>query len=139
MIELIKYNKSGFTLIEITIALLILTVGLVGILTLFPVGFDAAGRAGNITIATFLAQKRIVELKLVGYDTGVVHDALPIIDGGSGTQNGTFAPDYPNYTWEADTVQEGADYQEIIVRVYWPVGANEQNIELRTYIADYGS
>ena len=57
MIEIIKYNKSAFTLIEVTIALLILAVGLVGILALFPVGFDASGRAANLTEATFLAQE----------------------------------------------------------------------------------
>ncbi|GAF87606.1 unnamed protein product, partial [marine sediment metagenome] len=76
MIELIKYHKSGFTLIEITVALLILAVGLVGILTLFPVGFDAAGRAANITKATFLAQKLIEDLKREGYDGETVQLAL---------------------------------------------------------------
>lgn len=131
--SLLKTAKSltGFTLIEITIALLILTVGLVGILALFPVGFDAAGRAGNITTATFLAQEKMEDLKREGYNGATVAAALAV------TQSRLFT-DYPNYRWEVDTNQTGSNYREVIVRVYWPAGQpNERNIELRTYIAKY--
>ena len=65
-----KYNKYGFTLIEITVALLVVAIGLVGILTLFPVGFDAAGMAGHSTVATFLAQEKLEDCKVVGYSVG---------------------------------------------------------------------
>jgi len=124
--------KFGFTLIEITIALLILAVGLVGILTLFPVGFDAAGRAGNITVATFLAQGVMEDLKREGYDSTTIEAAL------SETQHRSFS-NYPNYRGEIGANQEGPNYRQVIVRVYWPAGGpNEQNLELITYIADYG-
>lgn len=151
MIELIKYNRSGFTLIEITIALLILAVGLVGILTLFPVGFDASGRAAHITEATFLAQGLIEDLKREGYDGATVVAAIvpkatpvPVV-------SGDFEPDYPNYEYDiltfddADTGVTGL--REVIVRVYWPAvpgasqgdRATQRSVELITYIADYGS
>ncbi len=137
MIELIKYNKSGFTLIEITVALLILAVGLVGILTLFPVGFDAAGRAANITKATFLAQKLIEDLKREGYGTTVQSALTETI-----YEVDLDAP-YSNYEYEisADDSMFGslaASICEVTVTVYWPAGAdNQRSVELKTYIAKY--
>ena len=120
-------NKSGFTLIEITLALLILAVGLVGILTLFPVGFDASVRAANITKATFLAQEKIEDAKVAGYD-GVVNV--------SKTQ---FAAPYDNFEYEVavSDVIAGSLYK-VAVTVYWPFGeTNQRNVELNTYIAKY--
>lgn len=50
-----KYN-SGFTLIEILIAIGILVVGLAGILTLFPAGLKASKNAIEDTQGTLLAE-----------------------------------------------------------------------------------
>ena len=60
---MVKHNNRGFTFIEISIALLILGVGLISILALFPIGFEAAARAFTLTRATFLAQGLMEELK----------------------------------------------------------------------------
>ncbi len=49
-------TQKGFTLIEIIAALAIIGLGLVGILSLFPVGIDASRRAGDMTNATVLGQ-----------------------------------------------------------------------------------
>lgn len=56
-------KRAGFTLIEITIALLVLAIGLLGLLALFPVGFDSSRRSGEITEAALLAQSYTEALK----------------------------------------------------------------------------
>ena len=60
-------RSKGFTLLEIVIALAILVIGLVGILSLFPVGFQASRRASMLTEATIHAQQEIENFKLLGY------------------------------------------------------------------------
>jgi len=51
-----KKNESGFTLIEILVAFLIMSVGILGILVLFPVGIVASARSSNISRAAVVAR-----------------------------------------------------------------------------------
>ncbi|MFH0839678.1 MAG: type II secretion system protein [Candidatus Omnitrophota bacterium] len=129
-------NKKGFTLIEITIALLILAIGIVGILALFPVGFDASGRASSIIEATLLAQELIEDAKRVGYNGFTVGTTL----------NAIFADPHANYEYDLfthDTVVTGL--KEIVARVYWPSNGPDANgesegqrlVELSIYLAQY--
>lgn len=123
-----KSNTSAFTLIEIVIALLVLAVGLIGILSLFPVGFDALGRSSNITKATFLAQKDIEEAKRLGYGNVVA----------IGTKQPAPAP-YAEFDHRI-TVNTDPDWDEVTVEVSWPVGlaiGDQRSISITTYIADY--
>lgn len=125
-------QKSGFTLIEIVVALLILAIGLVGILTLFPVGFDSSGRAASIVEATFLAQEFIEDAKRVGYAGLTV-----------GTPKTGQCKDYLgndlNYDYDIRAYETGvAGLREVVVRIYWPTGGTTQrNVELSTYLAQY--
>lgn len=55
--------RRGFTLIEVVAALAIIGLGLVGILSLFPVGIDASKRAGELTDATILGQSVLDQIR----------------------------------------------------------------------------
>jgi Tfp pilus assembly protein PilV len=58
------YNsQAGFTLIEIGIAIFILAIGLIGILTLFPIGIDSTRRVTQDTNAAILSELAISDLK----------------------------------------------------------------------------
>ena len=59
-------NVLGFSLLEITIALVLLTVGLVSVLHLFPAGLRAGKRASFANEMTLVAQERIEEVKRIG-------------------------------------------------------------------------
>lgn len=58
---------KAFTILEVVIALAILIIGLVGILSLFPVGFNASRRASMLTKATIYAQQKMEDIKRAGY------------------------------------------------------------------------
>ncbi|MCK5306632.1 MAG: type II secretion system protein [Candidatus Omnitrophica bacterium] len=80
-------KSKGFTLLEIVIALAILVIGLVGILSLFPVGFQASRRACMLTEATIHAQQEIENFKRLGYshlDTTFTDGAASKVDGTAG-------------------------------------------------------
>jgi prepilin-type N-terminal cleavage/methylation domain-containing protein len=55
--------RRAFTLIEVIAALAIIGLGLVGILSLFPVGIDASKRAGDLTNATILGQSVLDQIR----------------------------------------------------------------------------
>ena len=121
-------SLAGFTLIEITIALLILAIGLVSLLTLFPVGFDAASRAINTTIGTLLAQELLEEAKKAGYDNV------------GGTQGGKFGAPYENFEYRVNVTSniDGLELKQVDVEVSWPAGdVNQKSVLLSTYIAKY--
>lgn len=58
----IRY-KAGFTLLEVMVAVFILGVGLLAIIHLFPIGLKASKISQDTTVASFLAQAKIEELK----------------------------------------------------------------------------
>ena len=55
--------RRAFTLIEVIAALAIIGLGLVGILSLFPVGIDASKRAGDLTNATIFGQSVLDQIR----------------------------------------------------------------------------
>jgi prepilin-type N-terminal cleavage/methylation domain-containing protein len=72
----VKHHRArrGFTLVEVIIALVILGIGLVGVIQLFPMGLRSCARAENGTRAAILAQQIMEALKADSHD-------LPIIPG----------------------------------------------------------
>jgi prepilin-type N-terminal cleavage/methylation domain-containing protein len=63
-----KNRKSGFTLLEILIAVAILAIGVVGVVNLFPVGLQAASRASTFTRVGLLVQSAVEFYRSEGYE-----------------------------------------------------------------------
>ena len=57
-----KRGHGGFSLIEVIFAILILGIGIVGILSLFVTGINAASWSGNQTFAAMEAQSLLTEV-----------------------------------------------------------------------------
>jgi type IV pilus modification protein PilV len=70
-------DNSGLTLIEIIAAVGILAVGLIAILSLFPVGLKSAQEATNVTRATLIGQSMIEEIRMkVAMQSSYDHDDI---------------------------------------------------------------
>jgi type IV pilus assembly protein PilV len=67
--ENINKKQSGFTLIEVMIALVILAVGLLALMTLQIVSIRANAFSSDMTYAGTLAQSRIEHLRNTAYDS----------------------------------------------------------------------
>lgn len=125
----INFNeRQGFTLIEIVMALAVLVIGMVGILALFPVGFQASGRAADYTKAAIFAQEKMEEIKMKGFNS-----AESETEEDEGNKEGKFA--------RRVTVADVPDYEgylkEIVVTVTWKQRGKENEKEFKTYVADY--
>lgn len=59
-------NRGGFTLIEILIAVAVLSVGLLGVASLYPVAYLNVDSGGKRTEATALAQSFLEQLQTIG-------------------------------------------------------------------------
>lgn len=56
--------KAGFSLIEISIALMVVAVGMLGVLTMFPVGLEQNQRSIEDTYAAMAAQEVFASLSM---------------------------------------------------------------------------
>lgn len=65
-------GAGGFTLIEVLIAMAIIGIGLIALVTLFPVGLRSSRLAGDFTTASFIAQQALDNIRASAqvYDPG---------------------------------------------------------------------
>lgn len=119
-------SSSGFTLIEILVAISVLAIALVMILQLFSGGLNSARIGEEYTRGIFHAREKMEEILLLkdleaGEAAGAFEDGI---------------------MWKARIVQVGPseeevetfplDTYEIQVSVRWPEGMGEREFEIRT-------
>lgn len=73
--------NKGFTLLEVMVAILVLTIGIVAILQIFPLGLNVEKASQMNTQGSLLAQEKIEEFTSKAYQDiavgTVTEDALP--------------------------------------------------------------
>ncbi len=111
------YNsQAGFTLIEIGIAIFILAIGLIGILTLFPIGIDSTRRVTQDTNAAVLSELAISDLK--------ADDIVDIL----GTLTAGTAYTYPDINnINQDKPFEDSSVNRVSARYSWQAVAKSMN------------
>ncbi|MBC8473834.1 MAG: prepilin-type N-terminal cleavage/methylation domain-containing protein [Candidatus Omnitrophica bacterium] len=124
-------NKKGFSLLELIIAVGVLAIGLVGVLQIFPVGLRASYRAGMITKASFIAQNKMEEVKMSGFDAiSAFPPKIPL----SGEEG--------DFEWEIfiddvdlDGVESDDDIRKVTVTVSWIDRNRTRSKDFVTYVA----
>lgn len=82
-------KQSGFTLIEVMIALVILATGLLALMTMQIVSIRANAFSSEMTYASMLAQSRFEQIRNTPYASiaaGTVNDTVPASDATKGTE-----------------------------------------------------
>lgn len=123
-------RKDGFSLLELIIAIGVLAIGLVGVLQIFPVGLRASQRSGMVTKAAFLAQNKIEEVKMAGFDAIT---ALPPKIPLAGRDE--------DFDWEIsidkvdlDGLENNDNIRKIIVTVNWIERSKTRSKDFITYV-----
>ncbi len=129
----IVYYKSeqGFTLIEVMVALAILTIGIVGISAVFPMAMRDVGKSGSVTKAVELCQEKLEEFHTLTYDA-------PELDAGY-THADSLNPIGGVYdrTWEVQADEPITGCKLIEVTVSWQA-RQTQNVQISTVLASAG-
>ncbi|MEW5734151.1 MAG: prepilin-type N-terminal cleavage/methylation domain-containing protein [Thermodesulfobacteriota bacterium] len=109
-----QHQDNGFTLIEVLLAMTILTVGLLGMMALTVSIMQQNGYSKAVTTATTLAQDALERAVFTGYDN------LPAADQITAETYGSIAgfPDYRR-TVAVDVDAPEPGMKEVLVTVAW--------------------
>ena len=88
-------NKRGFTLIEVIVTLLVITVGVLGLVGVLSFVTGQGINAEMMTTSTLLSQERMEEL--IGEKRAIGYGSSPSLDIGT-TVDPAFASPYADYT-----------------------------------------
>jgi len=150
-----RKEESGFTLVEILVAVFILMIGLVAVMQWFPLGTAGVETGRRQSTGVFLAEQKIEQIKAWGLSTAANQGFTTVIAGGtcftSVAPPGPCAldalnsiPGYPEYQRTA-TISPGPTATTRLVRVqvqYRRVNAQSvltsgQQVDFTTLIAQH--
>ena len=122
-------KNKGFTLVEILIALTILTIGLVGVASLFPVGLLASKRSGDLNVATLAAQEALETIKLVASSS---EDNWKDLADHSGYYSVN-----SNFWWDVEVNDISSNLKKVNLIVHYLDRGKTNSEVFVTYIANY--
>jgi len=128
-------KRGGFTMAEILVALTILTIGLVSILSLFPVGLKASKRAGDLNEVALCAQEIFEGLRLCVYDD--VDPGRTNIEDIPGVNTNVYARYLRNSGYVVSSVTGYTNLKEIDLTIRWVDAGRTNEEKFITYRADY--
>lgn len=135
-------NKKGFSLLEIVVAISIFATVFFGLLNIYPVGLSITGSAENKTVASFLAQAKVEQLRDQGYnnlEAGVVEEKEELTSDGDDYRYGYERESrVVNVDKELEETEEETGLKKIITTVYYPnsVTKKEESFRLITLISE---
>ena len=114
---------KAFSLLEILIAIMIFTVGIISIMDLFNRGLFSDVDAENTSVAMALTQRRLEEIRNLDFATGIVNESKAAVAG------------FPGFEREVIVTLPQTDLKQVTVTTYWTAKADEVGTSLVTYIS----
>lgn len=124
---MIRIRNHGFSLLEILITIIILTIGVIAISGAFSAGMFTSTDVENVDLALNIAQANMETIKNQNF-----------ADIDTDAEISTLVSNYgfSNFTVSGD-VAEGQDPMQVDVTVTWNVKGGQTSITLTTLVANY--
>ena len=120
-------ERKGFTLLEVIIALAIVSISLVALLGLNIRCLKVQGMLQNVTTATLLAQQEISRLEMEAQNK-----TLSFLE-----NNGRFEEPFERYRWTTryqDTLVEAV--KMVTVSVFWEKDEKTRSVDLTSFLME---
>ncbi|MFQ5780998.1 MAG: prepilin-type N-terminal cleavage/methylation domain-containing protein [Nitrospiria bacterium] len=118
----LRRPPAGFTLLEIMVALAVISISFVALLGLRNRDIALAAYSRHLTEATLLARQKITEVSAAGFpDLGV--------------SEGDFGEAYSRFRWEQEVKQTPFEVvRELVLTVVWMEGRREEETQFTLYL-----
>jgi Tfp pilus assembly protein PilV len=114
-------NERGTTLIEVAIALIVLSIGIVAVARMFPSAARSQVKSRMLTAGTYYAREKVEELSALAWaDTALSAGRHP---GGSATENLGPTGAWHRYYDVTQMAAPLADLKKVTVTVNWTQGS----------------
>ncbi len=123
---------KAFTLVEVIVALVIVSISLLGLIRLHLISISMADAAEITSQAVLLAEEKIAETLALGYPK-------------EGTASGTVEKNAHSLHWQTEvaglqspqlTEADITGLRKICVEVGWKQGSSSKSLQMSTYVAD---
>ncbi len=117
-----RSRATGFTLLEVLVAVAILAIAMVAILKANVQNLDALTESRETSTASLLAASKLAEVEAAGAAKWTEFQ-------------GDFGEDYPDYTWELETTStEVEGLMRVVVTVQRSGGSGENAVRIEELI-----
>lgn len=119
--------NKGFTLLEILLAIIVITVGMVSVLTAFSRGIFVSATASDFQTASALAQGKMEEIKDTAF-ASISSEARASVSNFAGFDRAVSVASIPGGS--------GSKLKQVAVTIYWETKGGEISQTLTTYIVN---
>lgn len=116
-------REKGFSLLEVLLAVLLVTVGFVTLSGAFSVGIFASGNNETLLLGTHLAQEKIEEIRNHSY-ASIANEARAAVSG------------FSAFDREVVVSTAVTNLKQVTVNVYWNNKDDELSTSLVTYVSN---